>query len=444
VWLRVFGHDDTRANNSPEERAQDRERQLAAIAESADIAVKGLNASEIRIKLAARLDGAGKYLWVVDDLPSDLSWEATEPWFAPSVNGHTLISTRRRHEGGQRLQVRVEELDEEDAYVLLTTQRSPESDDEQSVARRIVRALDQFGVLRDAKTHPELTNDALHARRLIEACRTSPDENQAPAQAALLGVLARFEAGLGRYVDSRGLYYEALELSRRVNGETHSLTLAIAASFGTVLTSSGDFAAARVLLEQTLQTAKETYGDDSVVTLGVKESLAAMLLSAGTHQAAIPMMREVVEAQLRTPGADLQGLLLTLNNLANAQLSAGEAKEAEELIRMVVTARTAVLGPDHPHTLMSRNTLAGTLHNQGKTVEAIDILQPLVADMTRVLGATHPDTLNVRSNLASLIGQRMMWMRLCVRTVNCSSFTGRHSDRRFRRRYAPASTSRNR
>ncbi len=39
------------------------------------------------------------------------------------------------------LQVRVEEFDEEDAYVLLTTRRSPESDDQQSVARRIVKAL---------------------------------------------------------------------------------------------------------------------------------------------------------------------------------------------------------------------------------------------------------------------------------------------------------------
>ncbi len=571
VWLRAFGHDDTRANASPDERAQDRERQLAAIAESAGIAVKGLNASEIRTKLAETLNGAGKYLWVVDDLPSDLSWEATLPWLAPSPNGHTLVSTRRRHESGQGLQVRVEELDEEDAYILLTTQRSPESDDQQSVARRIVKALglnplgielaaaaiaqvgytefaeqleqtaddelefaasllsaageslphreggnlylsrtllastrglseqgfdllrlaaqvavapisravisrtfaaadgaeepqarrradlaivelisrslgravaaggieihtlvsrvvrfhhsapdrmrklrggalaaffDQFGVLHDAQTHPELANDALHARRLIEACRISPDAEQAPTQVKLLGVLARFEAGLGRYADSRELYQEALELSRPVHGEAHSFTLAIIASFGTVLTSSGDFTAARALLEQALQTAKETYGDDSVVTLGVKENLAALLLSMGAHQTAIPMMREVVEARLRTPGADVADLLLTLNNLATAQLSAGNAQEAEKMIRIVVTARTQVLGPDHPHTLMSRNTLAGTLHNQGKTAEAIEILQTLVGDMTRVLGATHPETLTVRSNLASLIKQQ--------------------------------------
>ena len=571
VWLRAFGHDDTRANASPDDRAQDRERQLAAIAESTGIDVKGLNANEIRTKLGEKLDVAGKYLWVVDDLPSGLSWEATLPWLAPSANGHTLVSTRRRHESGEGLQVRVEELDEEDAYVLLTTQRTPESEDQKSAARRIVKALglnplgielataaiaqtgyaefdeqldqaaddelefaasllsaageslphreggnlylsrtllastrglseqgfdllrlaaqlavapisraviwrtfaatdgaeepqarrradlaivelisrslgravaaggieihtlvsrvvrfhhsspermrklrggalaafyDQFGVLCDAQTHPALANDSLHARRLLESCRTSPDAEQAPTQADLLCVLARFEADLGRYVDSRELYQEALELSRRVHGEAHSLTLAIIASFGTVLTSSGDFATARTLLEQALQTANDTHGYESVVTLGLKENLAALLLETGAHQAAIPMMREIIEARLRTPEGNVQGLLLTLNNLANAQLSAGNAQEAEEMIRMVVTARTRVLGADHQHTLMSRNTLAGTLHNQGKTAEALEILQPLVGDMTRVLGATHPETMNVTSNLASLIKQQ--------------------------------------
>lgn len=571
VWLRAFGNDDTRPNTSGDERVQDLARQLAAIAERAGITVKDLNPGEIRTKLAEKLDAAGGYLWVVDDLPSDLSWEATKPWLAPSPRGHTLVSTRRRHESGQGLQVLVEELEEEDAYVLLTIQRPPANDAEQSTARHIVKALglhplgielaaaaiaqvgyaefadqleqtaddelefaasllsaageflphregpnlylsrtllastrglseqgldllrlaaqvavapiaravisrtfaaadgteepqarrradlaivelisrslgraahaggieihtlvsrvvrfhhsapermhalrggalsaffDQFLALSDAQTHPELANDSLHALRLIAACRTAPDTNQASMQARLLGVVARFEAGLGRYAEARELYQEALELSRRINGEADPITLAIAASFATVLTSSGDFPAARTLLEQALQTANDRHGTDSVVTLGVKENFAAMLLSTGAHQEAIPLMLEVVQARMRTPGADVQALLVTLNNLANAQLSAGNAQDAEKLIRMVVTARTQILGPDHPHTLLSRNTLAGTLYNQGKTAEAAEILQSVVGDMTRVLGATHPETLGVRSNLASLLKQQ--------------------------------------
>ena len=239
------------------------------------------------------------------------------------------------------------------------------------------------------------------------------------------------------------LYQEALELSRRVYGETHSLTLAIAASFGYVLMSSGDVAAAHALLEQTLQAAKATYGDDSVVTLGVKDIFAAMLLSTGAHKVAIPMMREVVEARLRTPGADISDLLLTLNNLANAQLSAGNAEEAEEMIRMVV--QLTKRGPDHPHTLMSRNTLAGTLHNQGKIAEAIEMLQPLAGDMTRVLGATHPETLSVRGNLASLIKQQGD-VDAAVRAQRelLDLYRTSYSARPFRKRCARVSTSRNR
>ncbi len=63
VWLRAFGHDDTRANASPDERVQDRERQLAAIAESAGIAVKGLNASGDSHQ-ARREIGCGRQVFV--------------------------------------------------------------------------------------------------------------------------------------------------------------------------------------------------------------------------------------------------------------------------------------------------------------------------------------------------------------------------------------------
>src|SRR6185295_11883024 len=58
VWLRAFGHDDTRADASPKVPDQDRDRQLAAIAESVGITVKDLNAIEVRSKLGERLDSA--------------------------------------------------------------------------------------------------------------------------------------------------------------------------------------------------------------------------------------------------------------------------------------------------------------------------------------------------------------------------------------------------
>ncbi len=537
VWLRAFGHDQPRASISPEQRVQDLETQLAAIAQNAGIAVKDMNATEVRTRLAARLEQDGHYLWVVDDLPTDLSWEDTLAWLAPSAEGHTLVSTRKRHQSGQGIEVRVEELDEQEAYALLAAQRPPDSDEQANLARRIVRALglnplgielaaaaiaqvghaefadqleravddelefaaslmsaagaslphregenlylsrtllastrglshegydvlrlasqlavapisrtvvanalaaadgvqptqarrradraivelnsrslgrvvgagaieihtlvsrvvrfhdgapermrilrggalaafvEQFSVVRDAQAHPELANDASHAHRLIGACRASPDATQAPHQVTLLGALARFEAALGRYNESLQRYGEALELSSHVHGAEHHLTLAIVASFGAVLTTTGNFTMAHRLLQRALDTAVDRYGEQSIVTLGVKENLAALLLAMGAHQEAIPMMGEVVQRRLETHDMGIAGSLLTLNNLATAQLSAGNAHESERLIRMVVTARTQVLGPDHPHTLMSRNTLAGTLDAQGRPAKPLN------------------------------------------------------------------------
>jgi len=139
-WLRAFGHDTEHAMTA-EERAALRDSQLVDFAQAQGVATTDLSGAQIRDALGRKLSGGAPYLWVVDDLPSALSWQDAQPWLAPSSNGRTLITTRSEAFDWAGSQVKIEDLDEASALKLLTHTRQPETDAEREAARELARDL---------------------------------------------------------------------------------------------------------------------------------------------------------------------------------------------------------------------------------------------------------------------------------------------------------------
>jgi hypothetical protein len=71
-------------------------------------------------RLKAELGGRGRYLWVLDGVPPDLSLDAVQALSAPTENGHTLITTRGRKWLSLGTTVEVLPLDEDHSLALLT------------------------------------------------------------------------------------------------------------------------------------------------------------------------------------------------------------------------------------------------------------------------------------------------------------------------------------
>jgi hypothetical protein len=140
-WLRAMGHDTAHAVTA-EQREALRDSQLLDFALAHGVPATALNAAEVRAALARKLQAAGPYLWVVDDLPSGFSWQQAQSWFAPSANGHTLITTRSDAFDWAGDVVAIEALDAAAAYSLLTHARQPEYEAEREAARQLVNDLD--------------------------------------------------------------------------------------------------------------------------------------------------------------------------------------------------------------------------------------------------------------------------------------------------------------
>jgi tetratricopeptide (TPR) repeat protein len=139
-WLRAFGH-DVEAVMTPTDRKAQLEAQVLDFALARGLPTAGLGPRQVREALGALLSAGPPYLWVVDDLPSDLSWADAQAWLAPSANGRSLVTTRGAAFDWAGTEVRLGDLDEGAALRLLTHARAPQDDAERADARRLVDEL---------------------------------------------------------------------------------------------------------------------------------------------------------------------------------------------------------------------------------------------------------------------------------------------------------------
>jgi tetratricopeptide (TPR) repeat protein len=139
-WLRAFGH-DVEATLTAADRTTQREAQILDFALARGLPTAGLGPRQVREALGALLSAGPPYLWVVDDLPSDLSWADARAWLAPSANGRSLVTTRGGAFDWAGTEVRLGDLDDASALRLLTHLRTPQDDGEHAEARRLAEAL---------------------------------------------------------------------------------------------------------------------------------------------------------------------------------------------------------------------------------------------------------------------------------------------------------------
>ena len=98
-----------------------------------------------------------------------------------------------------------------------------------------------------------------------------------------------------------------------------------------------------------------------------------------------------------------------LTNVSWYMLKIGEYSRAEVFAEEATETRKDILGLSHSDTLMSMNTLSLTYRNQGRWEEAQGLdLQLMEMSKTR-LGPDHPDTLRSMNNLASTYRNQGRW-----------------------------------
>ena len=258
------------------------------------------------------------------------------------------------------------------------------------------RCLDprHWPVMRLCRPHAE----ALFAR--------SSAMNLAAVSSNEMGLAAAFlTSAQGDYAGARRLQERVLEVTTRVLGEEHEVTLASMNNLALTLETQGDLPGAGRLQERVLEVNVRTLGNENIRTLASMNNLAKTLGEQGDCAGARPLQERVAELITRLCGEDDPRTLRAMNNLAGTLRAQGDHVGAQRLLERVLEVMTRVLGEEHPDTLRSIGNLAFTLEAQGDREGALQLLRKFLSGQRKVLGENHPDTVTTAAALSRLEAQ---------------------------------------
>ena len=207
----------------------------------------------------------------------------------------------------------------------------------------------------------------------------------------------------GWYVGAEQLLTEASEISRKIFGDKHLLTLVGQAKAAQPLLSQGRFAEGEKVRLSLLKTQQEALGKHHPVTLMTLCDLGTALQGQGRFEKAEEIYRQVIDVSSKVLGPSHIETLTAINNLALAQISQGKEKEAEEWQRKALKELQETQGSDHSMTLVLANNLGYNLSSQRKYEEAERLHRETLETRQRLFGEEHPDTIHSLLNLAQTL-----------------------------------------
>ena len=436
-WLSAFGNDDAKEGLGAEDREAERTEQIRGIATVLDIPVQERSPEEIEGHLKRELERRGEpFLWVVDDLPAGMDMDTLERWLAPQTLGKTLITTRTREHGSLGTLIRLDVLEPDEAYELLTSQRRPKGAEEEDAAHNLLKALgyhalavDVAGAALHASISPtpftDFTNDlADPTEDALEFASELTGTLPTGHETSIAGTFLRSIEKMG----SDGQDFLRLASMLATAPIPASLVISVFCEVDGLSDASGKRSATRAIHSaENLSLAERVEGDDVaflVHTLvsrtmrfrdreskrsGELQDAAVRVLTdefyknaddPRTHHKLEPTVahaRELVSRDEEIETADIMGGVAWYDHVRGAY------KSAENLLRREWEIRSRILGVEHRDTLASMSNLAETLRAQGDFAVARKIHEEVLEITRRVLGAEDPNTLTSMNNLAETL-----------------------------------------
>jgi tetratricopeptide (TPR) repeat protein len=408
-----------------------RREQARSIAIALGIDVEGIGYDKVEAELGKALrNSRNEFLWVIDDLASDLPAEVFRRWLAPAPNGRTLITTRSQTYGAIGTIVPVPVLPSEEAFALLTARREPSGEDARAAER----------LCQDLGFHPlalDVAGSALVAwsgtieefrRGLAEPARDELDLAAELADALPNGHEKSIAATLLRSI--RGLGHEGQDFLRiaagiaafpipvpfiehtfreveDIGGNARQWTSLALAQCAKASLSEGAADAPRrvhVLVARTMRLHDSDPDRQATIQEAAVRALNSVLPIVADVRAHHRLAMEVAHARalVRDPrGSPSRAELLGW--VARYDVERGEYTLAEVSSRTQLSIYETFLGKRNARTLLAAGDLARALRGQSKNVEAAEIEKHVLKQRTKLLGRDHIDTLTAMNNLAATL-----------------------------------------
>lgn len=394
-------------------------QQLALVASSLGLS----GPDEVAPTLA---DSGRPYLWIVDDLPATAAPELIADLCAPTVTGHTLITTRGRIDSPTSSVLRLDPLSAAIGGRVLTSRRQADPDEQRTV-RDIVQLLGGHPLgLTLASGLSTLPSFGGYQELLAELSASIPDRLEAVA-AGMVDELSAdcarpFASALLRsFVSLGSATRDALTaasvlaptfipyglLAAITGGQVDAGTLDPAADRG--LVASGGMGGcvmhaliARAIRVQTFPAALRASLRDAALgafTVAVESTRDSYRHAEIADY--LPHVRAVAgllpSGDAWTIGPDERYLL---NETGRAQIEAGCGGDALALLKALYDTCAGTADVDVVTRHAVAVALAAAHTEQGNYTIALGLLEQAAAAFDRELGAVHQDALTVRHNLA--------------------------------------------
>ncbi len=427
-WIRAYGHPDGGTALTPAQRADLRHAQVLDLAMGLGLDTRGLEPAQLRAAMAQHFQQAAlPFLWVIDDLPSDLGSEDLKDWLAPHPLGRTLFTSRtRRFTHVPTLEL--PQLDPLEARGLLTRHGTLSADDA-ATADAICAALGHHALAVDVtaalvdrrdlgdtlKALERTDQDVLDLAAQFE--EALPNGHQRHIAATFLASIRQLDEAPRDLLRLAAVLAAApipnLLLVRSIAqaaglGEDDARDRADLAVDRLLSSSLADDAGDGAITVHTLVSRTMRFADGSPDALETWRGHAVQVLTEQMTQAKdirnhAQLEPWVQHARELSGSADDLATIDLLGWVARYDYERAAYSLARDGFQQEQDVRKRVLGEQHTSTLTAMNNLAETLRSQGDLPGARWLQEAVLESRKRVLGEEHPDTLASMNNLASTL-----------------------------------------
>jgi tetratricopeptide (TPR) repeat protein len=387
-----------------------------------DVGLEDLTAKDLAAVVWRLLAKDGAYLWIVDNLPSETPREVAVTWLAPAP-GRTIVTTRGREHAGWAPVVPLDVLSRDDARVLLTERKAPESDAEAEAANAVLAtlmghpfALDVAGARTRTQSYSELfagisgpvEHDPVLGTGLREELPTNYRRGVAVAlqvSVGLLGNEARDILWIASVVSAEPLPEDLLNrIMSACDGIDESSAIGRRATgiaeldiYSLVAPAGPRRWVVHRLVSRTVSGIEDARGRRHELRSAAVGVLAERIGAGADSWAAGELIahgRALVDMAATPAELDL------MHAIAQYEGDRGALGDAEAHFRREHAVRERLLGPDDTTTLRALSGVASALCRRGETVEATRLQRKVLARRQQLWGTEHEETLAAMAELA--------------------------------------------
>jgi serine/threonine-protein kinase len=173
------------------------------------------------------------------------------------------------------------------------------------------------------------------------------------------------------------------------------------AALGAVRFRAGDLPGAEENLRAALDLSRSLHGEEHTVTARIEHDLAVVLLQRGAAAEATEILQKAEKSRHELLGETHPDYAQTLFELGVAHSRTGDRAMAASFFARALAIQRATFGDAHPDVANTLNSLGALAWRQGDAATAIARTREAIAVSRKAYGAKHPTVATMLYNLAS-------------------------------------------